>query len=79
MKNLRRGRDEVVQDDGACGLKPETFQIVSQFVHKKESGDRPEIAYLWGVLTEVKPPREAMSSATALRENSDLSRGANSR
>ena len=37
MWNLRRGRDEAVQDDGDCGLKPETFQIVSQFANKKES------------------------------------------
>ena len=35
MWNLRSGRDEAVQDDGDCGLKPETFQIVSQFANKK--------------------------------------------
>jgi len=35
MWNLRCGRDEAVQDDGVCGLKPETFQIVSQFANKK--------------------------------------------
>ena len=29
MWNLRCGRDEAVQDDGDCGLKPETFQIAS--------------------------------------------------
>jgi len=28
----------VAQDDGDCGLGPKTFQIVSQFANKKESG-----------------------------------------
>jgi len=37
--NLRRGRDEVVQDDGDCRLGPKTLQIVSQFANKKESGE----------------------------------------
>jgi len=35
MWNLRRGRDEAVQDDGDCGLKLEPFQIVSQVADKK--------------------------------------------
>jgi hypothetical protein len=38
MWNLQCGRDEAVQDDGDCGLKPETFQIVSQVADKKDSG-----------------------------------------
>jgi hypothetical protein len=32
MWNLRCGRDEAVQDDGDCGVEPETLQIVSQFL-----------------------------------------------
>jgi len=35
MWNLRCGRDEAVQDDGDCELKPDTFPIVSQFANKK--------------------------------------------
>jgi hypothetical protein len=35
MWNLRGGGDEALQDDGYCGLKPETFLIVSQFANKK--------------------------------------------
>jgi hypothetical protein len=35
MWNLRRGRDEAAQEDGNCGLKPETLQLVSQFANKK--------------------------------------------
>jgi hypothetical protein len=35
MLNLRSGRDEAVQNDGYCELKPELFQLVSQFANKK--------------------------------------------
>jgi hypothetical protein len=31
-----------VQDDGDCGLKTNTFQIVSQFANKKESDVGPK-------------------------------------
>jgi hypothetical protein len=34
-KNLRSGRDEAVQNHGCCGLKPELFELVSQFANKK--------------------------------------------
>ena len=56
MWNLRRGRDEAVQDDGDCGLKPETFQIVSQFAKKNKAGG-PETARPSSVLAAARPDR----------------------